>query len=168
MEKILLFIITLIIASASTTKEIGYHRSTTIEIAVNDANCTDLLDPSNPNSFKEEEIKIFNLKGGVLEEVYNERMDVKRDFFIFEQDSKYGKRLFPNNEYLMRLFPNISASEKFPITYIQWNAEDTDTIQCQFLQDKNYFGCSKVWFNGEPVWDVARANHTKRSIEIVK
>jgi len=169
MEKIFLFIITLIIASPSTTKKASFVYDTVIKIGVTDMDCNDLLNPSNPASFKKEEIKIFYLKQGIVEEVYNENMRAKRNFLIDENDIELWKNLFPNSEYLVRLFPNDSILEEFPITYIQWNSKNTDTIKCKYERSAEVIGCSKVWLNGELLWGEGTGDYSKpRHIDIVK
>ena len=164
MNKFFLFIITLIIASPSTTKKASFVYDTAIEIGVTDMDCNDLLNPSNPASFKKEEIKFFYLNQGVIEEVYNEMRDAKRNFLMYKNDNKSWRNRLPNSEYLMRLFPNLSSLEKLPVTYIQWNTEDTDTIQCEYDRSEGFVACSKVWLNGELVWNGSEPRH----IDIVK
>lgn len=156
------------ISCTPTTRQESINIDTAIEIAVNDETGKDLLNSKNSDSFKEEKIKIFSSNKGDVKEVY----DTKSNFLIYEQDTKYLKHIFPNSnsQFLLRLFPNHNAGEKLPITYIQWTEEDTDKIQCQYRRSKGSVTCTKVWLNGEVVWDVAAnvGHENPRIIKIVK
>jgi len=126
-----------------------------IEISIKDNLGNDLLNPSTPNAFVENEIKIYYLVDGIKKEVFNANYDHPRNFILFE---KAG-------EYLMGLSPNGDEKEELPVTYIEWNAFESDTIQCHFSRTSNSVVCDKVWYNGALVWDNYSAS---RSIQIVK
>jgi hypothetical protein len=153
MKNLMMIGLITIIISCTKEKEVRYASNVDIglEISVVDKSGNDLLDPANPNSFKEKDIRIYYLINGVKEEVFFPNYDHPRNFYIDKRDKVYNMILFLND----------------PITYIQWNNLDTDTIQC--VINKEGGGeltiCRKVWFNGELRWD----NYsTERYIKIVK
>lgn len=114
---------------------------TGVEIAIYDTSGTDLLNPNNPNAFQAEEIKLFYKIDGERVEVFNPMMDYPRNFFIFQHE----------NEYRIRIFLNINRNASRPVTYIQWNETDTDTLKAEFRYPNSSVISEKVWFNGEPV-----------------
>jgi hypothetical protein len=71
------------------------------------------------------------------------------------------------SEYRIRVFPNDSEKEQYPITYIQWNSDDTDTIKCEYRRLENAVICTKVWFNEKGKWDESTGN-AERYFKIVK
>lgn len=126
-----------------------------IEFIVRDELGNNLLDPSIPSSFIENKVKIFYLTNGQKEEVFYPNYDHPRNFWFFEK----------SGEFQMSLSPNSSIDEEFPITYIQWNESDCDTIKCSFSRTSNSVICTKVWYNDSLVWD----NYSdKRFFEFIK
>jgi len=128
-----------------------------IEITVSDENGNDLLNPSNQNSFNEQNIKIYDLINGVVEEVYYPNYDNPRCFSIVEKDGIYR----------MMLSPNANEKDEFPVTYIKWNETDTDTIKCSISRGDNYVVCTKVWYNETLMWDGDNCSGC-RCIQVVK
>ena len=53
-----------------------------------------------------------------------------------------------------------------PVTYIQWNETDRDTIQCHIKrnEDGSLIFCTKVWYNDILVYD----NNGERYFTIIK
>ena len=100
----------------------------------------DLLNPNSSNNLNTNNIKLFYLKNGVSEEVYNPSLDLPRNYMIYSQS---------DGIYRIRIFPNDIQSEEFPITYIKWNETDTDTIKCKLKYTENTIVLEKVWFNEE-------------------
>lgn len=130
-----------------------------IYITVWDIAGHNLLDPGYMGSFKEDSIKLFYLINGVTEEVYNPNQLYPRNFDIFND-------IWPDSSiYKIQISPNIDDSSLKPITYIQWNSYDTDTIICEYRREKGLISCTKVWFNGQLKWD---DNKTSRTFQIVK
>jgi hypothetical protein len=126
-----------------------------IEITVFDNNGNDLLNPSNQNSFKEQNIKIYYLINGIVEEVYYPNYDNPRNFSIYERDGIYR----------MGLSPNANEKDEFPVTYIKWNETDTDTIKCSISRTESSVICTKVWYNETLMWD---DYSSCRCIQVVK
>jgi hypothetical protein len=55
----------------------------------------------------------------------------------------------------MSVFLNHDSSEKYPITYIYWNATDVDTIKAQYRRAKNSTILEKAWLFKNNDWQVA-------------
>jgi hypothetical protein len=55
-----------------------------------------------------------------------------------------------------------------PITYIQWDENDTDTLKSEIVKFDATTFCSKVWCNGTLVWDVETTDSSGRSFDLVK
>lgn len=130
---------------------------TSISISVKNEDGLDLLDPQNPGAFQEEVIKIFYLTDGKVEEHYEPNRDAPRGFSIYKESAI--------DRYAIQVYPNDDVSEEFPVTYIRWNTDDTDTIKCEYQRTENAVVCTKVWFNDEIKWE---AYETGRYFEIIK
>lgn len=130
----------------------------------------DLLDPNNPNDIQSENIKIFHTIDGKLTEFSGGLLDYPKGFRIYNPND-----LGFNDQYLFCLLATDPAHNTgeleslLPITYIQWNETDMDTIQCQYSQTKSTLVTVKVWFNGNEVWDAEdMENNDSRWFQIVK
>jgi len=122
----------------------------------------DLLNPESPNAFRENEIRIFNLIDGIVTEVYNPRMDLPRGFALSEPEP-----LVSREYYSLGLGANTYSTDEYPITYIQWNENDTDTLKVELDKGDNYEMVTKVWFNDQLVWNLL-SDGDLRQFEIVK
>lgn len=138
-----------------------YNLDTSISITVVDESGVDLLNPANTNAFLEENIKIYYLIDGVMEEVNDPNMDNPRNFSINEPEATGDK-------YWMELLLNIAcdSTDLYGTTYIKWNDTDTDTIQCDYKSESDYTIITKVLFNNKVVWEGDGLNG--RYFEIVK
>ncbi len=125
-----------------------------VDISVKDSAGNDLLDPSFPGSFKEDSIRLYYLENGKRVEVYYSNMTDPRNFFIF----------YENSEYLIRIFPNDDKSSDYPVTYIDWDKSDEDTIKCVITRTRNTTNVTKVWFDGQLKWQAG----TREYFEIIK
>jgi len=123
---------------------VSFYHSTSFEVSIKNNAGEDLLDPNNPNSYNENEIKIFYLINGEMEEVYDALMDSPRNFFIFKSESEYKLRLF------------LDYSTDFTTTYIKWNESEMDTIQAEIFKTEGLTAYSKAWYNNEIVCENAR------------
>ncbi len=132
---------------------------TSMEIIVKDKDGSDLLNPDNENSLNTNLVKIYYEIGGKKIEVNEPHLDNPKGFSIFCKD----------NQYRIGIGPNTDRNEEYPLTYIEWNPDDTDTIKCLIERAKSRNGnstiCRKVWFNGKVVWD---DYGVERSFVIVK
>ncbi|WP_031425994.1 hypothetical protein [Flavimarina sp. Hel_I_48] len=102
-----------------------------------------LLDPDNPEHFSKDTIKLFYLINGEKQEVYDGNLDSPRNYKIFEVE----------NEYVIGITPNYSETEETPITYIQWDENDTDTLEVSYERKRNAVIQTKIWLNGEQIWE---------------
>lgn len=153
--KNLFFIMTALLLVSCSEKEDDYlccanqvHMDG-VEMSVRNSDGSDLLNPNNPNAYSADEIKLFYEIDGEVVEVYDPAMDLPRNFMIFNYSNE------TESEYRIRLLPNYDRNESQPITYIQWNETDRDTIKAEFYysgpEDSNYsFTIENLWFNGEP------------------
>ena len=119
-------------------KKNEFNYSTGFEMIVKNSEGIDLLNPNSPNTLNTNNIKLFYLKNGVSEEVYNPSLDLPRNYMIYLQS---------DGIYRIRIFPNEIQSEEFPISYIKWNETDIDTIKCKLKYTENAVVLEKVWFN---------------------
>lgn len=163
--KNLIYLITIIMGIFACNKEknddIHYNLDTDISITVISENGIDLLNSDNTDAFLEENIKIYYLVNGEMEEVYDPNMDNPRNFSINEPEVNGDK-------YWMELSLNIASdtTEVYGITYIKWNDIDTDTIQCDYKSGNGYTIITKVLFNKKNVWEGDGLNG--RYFEIIK
>ncbi len=102
----------------------------------------DLLNPDNPNSYKKRDIKTYYLIDG------EQTRAGQYDNFYEDEDGvfRYG------------VMVNYEGSDEYPITYIDWNETDRDTIKSEIYRTKNQTRAIKFWYNGELVWDAENGN----------
>ena len=158
---VLLLIVTLI----SCSDDNGNNPSNTnIDVGVSfylkNASGENLLNTSN---YISDNFRIFNVINGEVQEVNMPQMDYPRNFFINDETTPIS----------MRLFLNHTENEEFPITYIKWNQDDTDTIKADFdrgtTNEIDYIICKKIWYNDQLVWDTTTpAGITGREITVTK
>lgn len=148
----------------------GVHISTGVLITVVDQQGSDLLDTSNTNYLKREDIKIFHMIDGELTEYSEGLLDCPKGFRIYNPND-----LGFNEQYVFCLqrtdasYHTGELESLLPITYIQWNESDTDTVQCQYSKTRSSLVTIKVWFNGNEVWDIDdMENNDPRWFQTVK
>lgn len=98
----------------------------------------DLLDTAVSGSFTADSIHLYNVVGGVKEEV-NNRADYPHNFFIYKNEAL--------QKYVLRVFLEVDT------TYLELNSHITDTVTCVFERSDNNFIIRKVWYNGNVKWD---------------
>ncbi len=143
---IILALMTIIIGcneSEDNNIKYGDYIETGIELSIVNSKGEDLLNPEHPNHLKEEDIKLFYLEDGQTKEVYNPDMDLPRNFKIYKAI----------NEYRIGIALNSSPLEKKAITYIQWNKEDTDTLEATFRRSVSSVVRDTVWLNGKQIYE---------------
>jgi len=152
------------ISCSKDENTMGVHISTVVKISVVDKLNSDLLDSGTANYFESNNIKILHLVNSELQEYFEGHLDVSEGFSISPPNS-----LGFNKEYVFMLYGTSAygSADLMPITYIQWNDMDTDTIQCQISRTNSSTVCTKVWFNGNEIWDIDKDNE-KRWFKIVK
>lgn len=168
---LLLIIIFLgISCSEENNNLVGYQYDTSIYIEVVDQQGSDLLDTSNTNHFNIDNIKIFHMIDGELTECFNGLSDVPKGFEIINPNhySFNEQCLFWLQATDISYHTNKLETLQ-PITYIQWSEMDMDTIQCQYSQTESSLITTKVWFNGNVVWNIdEKENNDPRLFQIVK
>lgn len=107
----------------------------------------DLLDPTVPNSFKKNDLKVTSkIKvGGITKEVnYDEG----------------GIEVIWDNDFRMNYFGiNVPTSYgKIPIaTYVQLSPTDVDTVTYTFNGTQRHYIPDQIFYNKKIVWDLANA-----------
>lgn len=157
MKKIVLLLVTFIIVSCSndSTPSSSAIVEDYVDIYLKNTSGENLMNTGNYNS---ENFKIFNEINGVKVEVNNPLAAAPRNFYIITE----------TNPISMRLFLNSSPTEILPKTYIQWNETETDTLSANFVTDGINVGYSKLWLNGDLIWDGTLPTNHKREITITK
>ncbi|WBL22970.1 hypothetical protein [Zunongwangia sp. HRR-M8] len=118
-----------------------FNLDVAVEITVENQRGENLLDPSHPNSINSDEIKLYYVENGKAQEVYDETSDLPRSFVVFKS----------GDEYRMRIVQNYSDEEE-PLTLVQWNERDIDTIKSEFLKGDRYIIQDKIYYNGKLSW----------------
>jgi hypothetical protein len=117
-------------------------------LVYNDQN-ENLLDPTTIGCYKEEEIKLYYLKNGVKEEVYNVSYNWPRNFDIFKVES--------TDDYAMVLVPLEGKNNgEITTTVIKWSDQDEDTVKTEMIRfetNVNVTSISKIWFNDKLLYD---------------
>jgi len=129
-----------------------------IHLKLENSSGSDLLDPNEGNTYNTEDIKLFYLQNGVEHLYLCGNCDHQKGYYIFKRDNKFVISIFTNIE--------VQQDGTDPITYIQWNENDRDTIQCHIKrnEDGSYIFCTKVWYNDSLVYD----NNGERYFTIIK
>ncbi len=102
-------------------------------------------------------LKIYYLINGKSELFSKGNLEHPKGYMIFKD--KNGKKI-------VRLFLNTQG--RAPITLIQFNKADTDTVKCEFYKKDGSIICKKVWYNNALKWEVNGNSSKNREILIVK
>jgi len=153
MKYLFFFLSALIFASCTDDNEqfiINKHFNidAKLEFSVFNTQNEDLLNPENSNHLNTSKIKILYVINEEIQEVYDLNADNPRNFMIYKHES----------EYRIKIFLNHSETADKPITYIQWNDSDTDTIEVSYQRTQNAILQNIIWLNGEQIWE--RGNNT--------
>ncbi|MFC6858263.1 hypothetical protein [Zunongwangia atlantica] len=119
-----------------------FNLDVAFEITVQNEKGENLLDPKTEGAINPEDIKLYYVEGGKAEEVYNETSDLPKSFMVFQTGGTYR----------MRILQNHVDTEDRPLTLIQWNETDVDTIQSEYLKGDRYIIQDKIYYNGELSW----------------
>lgn len=140
MKPLLLALIILMAVGCSKDKDvencctiISLHAN----ISLKNTDGEDLLNPENPNGYKERDIKTYHLINGVQ-----------------KRAGQYDQ-FYADNEGIFRysVIVNYEGNDEYPITYIDWNETDRDTIKSEIYQTSNQIRVIKIWYNGVLMWD---------------
>lgn len=137
MNKFLVFLVLLF--SCRGNNEDFFSVDTRIDIKVVDSIGNNLLNPNLSNSYREDEIKIYFLINGEKIYIWEPLMQFPNRFYIYNE--------FNSGDYRIRIFPNDTAHTDLPVTLIQWDTNDMDTIVCHFKRTKGYINCDYLWYN---------------------
>lgn len=170
-----LAIATIALSSCKQPNEVKDKRATlwdwAFSIYVSDINGNDLLDPSNPNGYKIDDIKLYyRLTDGTLLE--GKREYWHRDMGDYDTIHNYDRYMLefmlrPTNSEKYDLL-RLTNSEKYvmsdSVLYIEWNKNDRDTIKSIIyngwkdpVNHCNMIVWEKVWYNSELIADDWRA-----------
>lgn len=144
----ILILLTIFSCSKNNEPEEQFNLSSSLEFSIINSQNEDLLNPNNPNHINVANIKLFYVIDGKSQEIYDSNMDNPRNFRIYEH----------KNEYRIRITTNATETAEKPITYIQWNENDTDTLEVLYERTQNAILQNKIWLNGEQIWE--RGNNT--------
>lgn len=122
-----------------------------INIAVTQPDGVDLLDPSELNAYKKEDIDILIMKNGKLSNVSTPNRDYSNNYKIFKHE----------NEFRLAIFALPNEKELF----VRWRGGTIDTLGYKIEFEGNSTKCTEVSFNGNIVWD---DYSTERFFEITK
>jgi hypothetical protein len=87
---------------------------------------------------------LFYSQGGRKIEVYDENLTHPRNLKLVE---------YPT-EFRLIVFANVSQDIDQSTLFVHWNDVSEDTLICRFWKGENHLTIDKIWFNGEPVWDL--------------
>jgi hypothetical protein len=159
MKRILILILAIMtVYGCDKTEEQNnnYNLDIVMEFSVFNTNDQDLLDTATVGHFNESVFKLFYVIDGEIHDVYNPNYDNPRNFKVYKH----------KNEYRIGIGMNYTESSEKPITYIQWNETDTDTIEAEYIRTDNAVMKNKVWFNGKLIWD--RSLNQEEYYKIIK
>lgn len=118
-----------------------------IDISLKDANGVDLL---GNNTYLFSNINIKYLVNG---NITTPTFEGTQPLFLNDANMPIRIRVFMNND----------SSEEYPITYINWNSNDTDTIKAHFIRGnsngEDYLSFDKVWINNNLVSTYENPGH---------
>lgn len=139
----------LFMASCKEPEIKGVVVDTEVNLIIKNKDGKNLLDPSTPDHFTSDEIRLFYLKDGQKTEVYYPNLDHPRNFFISQNES--------NKEYFMRVFVNEGTlNQELTTTYIQWRANQVDTLQSMITRQGASVYSDKVWYDKVLKYDVSK------------
>lgn len=134
--------------NSSCEKSIPTNVDIVTHLVVLDDQSRNLLSPDTPGFLKKEDIRIFYLKNGALEEVYHPNYTWPRNFDIIKNDL---------GEYAMILVPDEGTSNgEITSTIIKWNDSNQDTLKAQMIRfesNVSVTSISKIWFNDVLLYD---------------
>ena len=108
-----------------------FNLDVAFEITLQNESGENLLDPRTEGAINPEDVKLYYVEGGKAQEVYDETSDLPKSFMVFQNPSK---------------------TEDRPLTLIQWNETDVDTIQSEYLKGDRYIIQDKIYYNGKLSW----------------
>ena len=131
-----------------------------IDIFVENSAGQNLFLSTTPNAIDPGSIKLIYKTGENEVEFYQGNLDCPRNI-CFLNDSGAER---------IRVFPNDTETERYPVTYIQWKAGDLDTLKCHFIRKNQggFISCDSVWFNEMQVYPPNALVGFERAFKVVK
>lgn len=124
---------------------------TSFRFNVLDSDQLDLLDPSNPEHLKLQDLVVSFLLDGEKVEVYDSKINHLRSFpRIIEPEPLAGV-----DKYVLNVILNSSKDEEMPTTYLEWKDGSVDTLEAEFHRSSNTVILIKLWLNGDLIYDTA-------------
>lgn len=157
--------ISIILLSCKHKKEdqdcFGIYKDEIFEIRVRDSKGNDLLDPSNPNGYNVDSIRVFyRLTDGTLYkgQTYYDVEGIARDPGDYElMRSKDGYVL----SFILYTLHSKKSDHERPKMYIDWNNDDRDTIKAKLITRRGdpkdttdagyciFAVWDTIWYNGK-------------------
>ncbi|MFA7616466.1 MAG: hypothetical protein WCY16_07800 [Weeksellaceae bacterium] len=160
MKNLFLILTTILFVGCSDSDDSNfdfYNIYSGAEFGIFNTDGQDLLNPDNPDHWDTSAFRVFYLINGEVQEVYNPNMDDPRGYTIYKHANEYRAGVTLNN----------SETEEYPITYIEWNDEDTDTVRASFQRTEYGIIQDTLWLNDEVVWELGD-NTTDPYFELTK
>lgn len=159
MKSALAIVFSLMLLSCSDDNSEADSVSTHFDVLVKNAEGTDLLNPENPDAFTEESIKLYLLVDGERKLYYKDNYDHPHGFRIDKAEE--------TGRYYLRVFPEFEKSNEESTVFLKFSSLAEDTIRQQYDIGPGYIACTKIWHNGNLVWDSSTADNI-RYFEMVK
>jgi len=159
MKQIIFFLTIILVSSCSKENNNASDVvDTTIVFHLSDKSGNDLFDPTKVYTLNTQNTRMYYLINGQEVEAFCGNCGNPRMFAFGQDNIRYGFIFSPNST------EQLNNTE--PITYIQWNETDRDTIQCHIARSKSGSSivCTKIWYNGELVWN----NVGNREFTVIK
>ena len=118
----------------------GGQYITSIKVSINDAQGNTLL---NNVEYQENNFSSYYFKNSVLNSLSQP---------VFYNAGDAPKVL---------IYLNTDEVEEFPVTYVRWNDNDTDTIKAKFVRSENSIIIDQAWINNQEYLDLENFIITK-------
>ena len=144
MKKFLYFLfMCIMISSCSDERDCGCSGGqyiTNIKVSINDEQGNTLLENVE---YQENNFSSYFFRNGILN-------SLSQPVFYNAGDTQ---------KVLIHL--NTDELEEFPVTYVRWNENDTDTIKAKFLHNENSIILDQAWINNQEFLDLENVIITK-------
>jgi hypothetical protein len=158
MKNILIFLLAVLLLGCSksddtsATPASGMNRDTYVYMTYRNANGADLLDSSTPGHFKETDLRLYYVRDGIVDEVYDSNMDMPRNMRLESTEQGVALLVFTDEPPQAKPVAGKIVTGG-AITLLKLNNTTTDTITTAWERRPGNFQVIKVWYNGELKWD---------------
>lgn len=130
----------------------GMTRDTYVYMTYRNAAGADLLDSSTPGYFKETDLRLYYVRDGIVDEVYDSNMDMKRNMRLESTEQGVALLVFTDEPPQAKpVAGKVVTGEA--IALLKLNNTITDTITTAWERRPGSFKVVKMWYNGELKWD---------------